>query len=309
VTATAGTCAGGPPPSAPFSGELDAGSGAKIVDLGLGCFYLGGGHNTGIAGLGLSGSGNTDFSLTGTGPTFTVGGSAGTGKKDCTRGAGPGRHCISSTNFGLACTSDANCDSTRAGSCAADANCFFGAPLSLSAFNACVVNVVSADASGSLDETTGAATLTVPLSFRAYLAACPVCSGGACSGGQTPGAACTPQDANGFTVECLPAASGYFTSIALTLPLVTGPPDLPPSGISTTGSFCPSQAHAGAFGPSFTRRVLETGMPAGDLSDRAPHTATLAASFCVGDGGSVVDAAADLPGPPAGSILGTLQVQ
>jgi hypothetical protein len=113
----------------------------------------------------------------------------------------------------------------------------------------------------------------------------------------------------GFTVDCLPAASGYFTSIALTLPLVTGPSSLPPSGISATGSFCPSQTHAGAFGQSFARRVLEMGMPAGDLTDRAPHTASLAASFCVGDAGSVVDAAADLPGPAAGSVLGTLQVQ
>ena len=43
---------GGPglstPPSPPFSGEILDGAGAKVADLGQGCFYLGGGRATSL---------------------------------------------------------------------------------------------------------------------------------------------------------------------------------------------------------------------------------------------------------------------
>src|SRR5262249_31393201 len=63
------------------------------------------------------------------GTTLTA--NAGTSSKDCTLAAGPGKHCISEVNTGASCTTDSNCESTAPGSCAPDANCFFGPPLAL----------------------------------------------------------------------------------------------------------------------------------------------------------------------------------
>jgi len=79
-----------------------------------------------------------------------------------------------------------------------------------------------------------------------------------------------------------------------------------------TGNFCPSQRTAGAFGKTTSRRIEEAGQAAGSLIDNAPHAATVSAVFCIpATGNALIDGGtgADLPGPGAVSIRGTVQTQ
>jgi hypothetical protein len=51
-------------------------------------------------------------------------------------------------------------------------------------------------------------------------------------------------------------------------------------------------------------------MPAGDISDGAPHNSNLAAVFCIpATGNAAVDGVADLPGPGAIGLNGNAQLQ
>src|SRR5262249_37994917 len=117
-----------PAPSTPLSGELDADTAGstKIVDLGLNCLNAGGGQGNVILPGAVADGG---ISYLGVGST-TVVASAGTGNRNCTQGAGPGRHCANG-NAGLgggACATDADCGGV-VGSCTLDPNCFFGPPV------------------------------------------------------------------------------------------------------------------------------------------------------------------------------------
>jgi len=96
--------------------------------------------------------------------------SAGNGAADCTLGAGPGKHCIGNTNTGMACTADANCG-RGAGTCALDANRFFGPPLPIvnAGLSTCVVNGIQTDGSGTLTSASGDAVLGIKVSSRVYL--------------------------------------------------------------------------------------------------------------------------------------------
>src|SRR5438132_1705704 len=116
-TTSCGSAGFGTPPASPVSGELDSDTActAKINDLGLGCLYFGGGMATVVAG-GKIPDGATSL-LHITGPS-TLGPSAGSGPTNCTRGAGPGRHCVNNNSL-PACTNDGNCGGA-AGSCALD---------------------------------------------------------------------------------------------------------------------------------------------------------------------------------------------
>lgn len=91
-----------------------------------------------------------------------------------------------------------------------DSGCLFGAPLSVpnpgsTPTSTCVLNQISGGVSGTVDCTTGASTLSAPLSSIIYLTGdtatdptssiagiqpCPLCSGGTCIGGPNGGAAC-----------------------------------------------------------------------------------------------------------------------
>jgi len=96
---------------------------------------------------------------------------------------------------------------------------------------------------------------------------------------------------------------------------------------NASGLFCPSQANAGAFGcagsgaanaicpggntapvPDY---VEEVGSPAGPL-DSGPGNGTLASVFCIpsvgGSLGFLINGAANLPGPGATSLPGTLEI-
>jgi hypothetical protein len=71
------------------------------------------------------------------------------------------------------------------------------------------------------------------------------------------------------------------------------------------------QRNPGAFGPAGggARTITETGSPAGNMTDNAPHPSTLVSIFCIPPTfNPTVDAAGDLPGPGAVSLSGMAQL-
>jgi hypothetical protein len=317
VTTVVGTtsCGGvgfAPPPASPFAGEVDDASATKIADLSLGCLYYGGGNDA-VEPLMLAAGATSLFDLSGSDPNLTVAGSSGTAPKDCTRGTGPGMHCISaSAADGMSCSGDADCGGS-VGSCAPDANCYVGPPLTIphlffGGTEPCVVIIVVADSAGTLDAATGSLSLTLPLTARVYLpvGGCPSCTGGICQGGKNNGGACTAVGTGMTSVDCLPADADFTGSAAL--PLAAFGTDM--SVVSAaSGLFCISQRTAGAFGLSLARQIAVTGTAAGDLHDGNAHAASLVGNVCVGaTANAVIDAATDLPGPGSLTVAGTLQL-
>ena len=329
-----GDC-GGTPPNQPFSGETRAGNAAKLADLGNSCLYLGGGDQ-----IGTPPSANPDGSFlqmnaccpTGSNAAATLLASAGTSKLDCTKGAGPTKKCQNGslgTDGQGACTQDTDCGAPQngGGSCAPVANCFFGPPLPIASpvLSTCVLNVISADASGNLDATTGNATMTLPLSSRVYLTGnstspCPKCinngtsnvcdpnwrsAGGAL--GANSGQACTPVGSKLTSQDCLPNLGGFVGPIPVSLTNIT-------TGTSTitadaSGNFCPNQTVIGGFGSVYTRSIIERGSPAGALLDFADHQGKLGGGFCVpASGNAAIDGSASLPGPGATSLPGKFKL-
>ena len=320
-TTTAGTTDCGPAglttaPATPVSGELDSDTGGttKIVDLGLGCLYVGGGGATIIPPGPIPAGAASYFDIQGS----NLVASNGTGTLDCTKGAGPGTHCINGNagTGGGACSSDLNCGGS-AGSCGLDPNCFFGPPLEFlspapfGALTTCAVNVVQTDASGTGDPTLGTSTVTLPISSRVYITGntsspCPRCVSGLCTYGQRQGLACTTTSSSLTSQDCPPTLSGFQAPLPVALnPLTTGSASLTDSA----GNFCPSQRTAGAFGQTTARRIFEQGIPGGDLTDGLPHAASLGSAFCIPPTNNVaVDGVADLPGPGGTSLNGNAQI-
>jgi hypothetical protein len=81
---------------------------------------------------------------------------------------------------------------------------------------------------------------------------------------------------------------------------------------NATGAFCPGQTNSGGhlfgcFGSSACRTITENGVPYGPVTNGVPGPATLASVFCItATGNGLVDASADLPGPGAVSLPGTV---
>jgi hypothetical protein len=96
------------------------------------------------------------------------------------------------------------------------------------------------------------------------------------------------------------------------------PAPIPAAPIAcTSNADCPAeypdciQNNGGAFGPAGggAHTITETGSPAGDLTDGAPHASTLASIFCIQPTfNATVDAAGDLPGPGAVTLQGQAQL-
>jgi hypothetical protein len=309
-------CGGGglaSPPAPPASGEIDsdtAGS-SKISDLGLGCLYFGGGSGTIVPPGRIPDGATSVLSVSGS----TLSASAGSGRNDCTNGAGPSKKCAND-NAEPSCSSDADCGGS-AGSCAPVANCFFGPPLPIlspppsDALTTCIMNVVQSDAGGTVDTASGASSVSLPLTSRVYITGntaspCPTCAGGACSYGKNPGASCTATGSLGTSNDCPPDFAGFQAPLPVNLtPLTSGTA----AKTAADGKFCPGQTHAGAFGKAAAKRVAETGAPAGALTDGAGHPSILAAAFCIPKTGNIaVDGVADLPGPGAIGLNGTAQL-
>jgi hypothetical protein len=319
-----------PGPTAPFSGEIDDGMGVKLRDLGVGCLYIGGGTNGALPPAAIPPGGTAVLNISGaSGLSLTLASSDGTGPDpaaNCTRGAGPGKHCVNAAVPLPACTSDADCGGGQAGSCLLDANCFFGPPLAVPvpttpAVSTCVVNVIQTDACGSADLLTMGSSLSVALSTRLYLTGdpdspCPECvtpsppdtclpgeGPTCCSAGARAGESCTD---SGPSNQCPPLGAQYVGNLPVTLsPLTTGTTTV----TEPSGFFCPGQIGEGAFGRSQTRTIRETGTPLSGVPPLIPFTATLAGVFCTPSSGSgLVDGILDLPGPAAVSVTGTADI-
>jgi hypothetical protein len=121
------------------------------------------------------------------------------------------------------------------------------------------------------------------------------------------GLACTPSTSVEQTsLDCPPFDYQFFLSLGAGSSTISNSPRMLSAA---DGLFCPSQAHAGAFGIPAARRIELTGIAAGDLHDHQPHLTTLLNLFCVPQtGNATVDMLADFPGPEALSTTGTVQL-
>jgi hypothetical protein len=221
-------------------------------------------------------------------------------------------------------------------------------PISNSGTSTCVRNTFASPASGTLDASAGSFDGSFPLTSTVYLTAngtspCPLCINGtpgvANSGicdpdwtsgvGASPddGQPCTPVNAAGDTHDCDPPVAAVLPSFPVDLtPITTGTASDSDAG----GIFCPGQTGSGAFGcdggaagstgticpggtvPPLIDYIEEIGTPAGALSLSTPTTSTLASTFCIpsvgGSLGFLINGAANLPGPGATSLPGTLEL-
>ena len=306
------------PPSPPFSGEILDGTGAKVSDLGLGCFYLGGGRATSLPAAKLpDGSMSLLDVSTVNGLSLGLAASRGTGPANCTRGAGPLRHCVNGnpgTDGRGLCSGDADCGG-GVGNCQLDANCLFGAPIPVPnptpALTACAVNVIATDPCGTSNLTTGAASLTLSISARLYLTAdpespCPRCEAGTCNGGVRAGQPCAGGVGSaGTSFDCLPDPTQFLGALDVSpLTLSSGTSTLS----STDGNFCPAQRTPGAFGTGVVARtVRQRGTPL--LGGPSLFSTTLAGNFCVpASQNDLVDNLVDAPGPGSVSAPGMIGV-
>ena len=285
--------------------------GTKLSDLKCGGLDLGGGFSTVLENISPDGATNR----------FAVTGCAGT---VCTLGP---------VNVPPSGTID--CSAT---------NCAFGPPLPIpnGGQTTCIVNKLSAPVSGQLDIAAGTTSnLGISLSSDTFITGsshvsqpCPRCvvSGtpsptnplsGTCDRGARSGLACITTNSQGLSKDCVPGGSDGsihvgIIPIALT-PLTTGSLVVPASSVvSGGGIFCPSadpnanqtSSQRGCFksGGSTCQRIEENGSPAGSLQTfNVAKNVTLASVFCVRKSGSVlVDASANLPGPGAVTLVGTL---
>jgi hypothetical protein len=208
-----------------------------------------------------------------------------------------------------------------------------------------VLNTFASPASGTLDGTAGTFAGSFPLTSSVFLTAngtspCPTCVGGSpgvtdsgmcdptwTAGTGNPyadsGTACTPVNTSGDTYDCAPPPETSLPAFPVDLtPITTGTASFFDAG----GIFCPGQTSSGAFGcngassnpicpgggtPPLIDYIEENGSPAGVL-DASPAPATLASTFCIpsvgGSLGFLINGAANLPGPGATSLPGTLQL-
>lgn len=313
----------------PFSGQLLDGSDTVIANLGLSCLYLGGGAAFNVPPGGNPDNATNTFAVAGVCPdgTLQLAPDAGTSDRDCTLGPLSTSSCIHTLPATTSCTQDADCVGGGTGSCAQDAACFFGTPLPIAnaGLSTCVINAILDGVGGTIDPMTGDADIDMPLQSRVYLTGngaqpCPTCVNDVCdpnwmtASPPTPspnaGEACVSTAAAGVTHDCLPA--GFFVGripVNLT-PLTTGSTML----TSTDGMFCPGQVPTvgpglyGAFGLLAARKIVETGAPAGDITG-GPGSAILASTFCIpATGNGLIDGSADLPGPGATSLPGTMEL-
>ena len=282
------------------------GTAAKVGDLKCGGLDLGGGLSTVLENITPSGSTNR----------FAVSGCAGT-----------------VCNLGPIAAKVGTTDCTNPG-------CYFGTPLPIpnGGQTTCILNRFSAPAGGQIDFLTGTTSnLSITLGSDTYITGishvaqpCPRCvvSGtpsptnplsGTCDRGARIGLACTTTNPQGLTHDCQPGGSDGSIHLPAPIPvalapLKTGTVDVTAATVvSGGGLFCPGQTSSqrGAFEAGAGQtvvRIVENGSPAGDL--RALGVAepiTLASVFCVPNSGSIlVDSSANLPGPGAVTLVGTM---
>jgi hypothetical protein len=204
--------------------------------------------------------------------------------------------------------------------CVPTANCYFGPPLPVKngPLSTCVQNVFDEDASGSADIATGSVAVSYTLSSRVHFTStaypnnpCPTCVAGLCDAGPNEGQACVGVGVDGTTHDCPPDGYFFLAPLAVALdPLTTGTSTIPTDGsTSPDGIFCPQQGNAGAFAAPSTRRIAMQGTPTSTPLDTSAQNAVMVSAFCIPRTGNVlIDGAANLPGPGATSLGGTLQL-
>jgi hypothetical protein len=140
---------------------------------------------------------------------------------------------------------------------------------------------------------------------------CPVCVDGTCNFGPNQGQPCVGVGVDGTTQDCPPDGYFFLAPLSVTLdPLTTGTSSQAADTPQKNGLFCPFQGNAGAFKAPAARLITMQGAPAAGGLDTTAKDATLVSAFCIPKTGSVViDGAANLPGPGATSLGGTLQLQ
>jgi hypothetical protein len=277
------------------SAKSGGSGGAVVKSLSCGGLNIGNGGSVTPEGPTPGGSENR-FNLVGGGPAYTLSGrtSAQTGNtKNCS-----------------------------------DTGCKFGSWLPIvGPLSTCVENTFSAPASGSVNSTTGVASINVPLTSAVYLTnngtqPCPLCVGGtvgvANSGtcdtawvdagafmSPDAGAACTPTDGAGHNYDCRPRVASLAGTIPVNLtPLTTGTA----SSTAVAGKFCPLQGPTGAFGNGTVDYIEEVGSTTPGLS-AVPVPVTIGSTFCIPTTGNAgIDVVAGLPGPGATSLPGTLAI-
>jgi len=279
---------------------------SKITDLGLGCLYLPIG-----SGVPVPDGATKILDVTAVfGSTLTLGGSDGTGPTDCTRGSGPGRHCIN--GGGAACATDANCGNA-AGACALDANCYLVQPIPISngALSLCLVDVLESDETGTADLDAGTAAVIEHHASRLYLTSdpvspCPRCENGACTAGKNAGDPCMPLGSKLTTIDCLPKDEQFLAALQPHELFTTAPSELADVG----SGFCSGQPKSGAFGVANALRITASGSAVGGWSDLQPHPVMLASVFCIPpSGNALVDTIGGLPAPGVVSAAGTVQLR
>ena len=316
-TASCGGPAFSPVSPGPFTGTLQNNAMATIAQLGEGCLYVGGGLSNSLPPAHIPDGAVSQLSVSSAnGLSLLLAASDGTGPLDCTRGAGPLKHCANGapgTDMNGLCTTEADCGG-GSGNCVLDANCFFGPPIPLPspipATSSCIVNAIGTDACGTTDLAANTSSLSVVLLSRLYLTSnqaepCPRCVAGVCSAGERAGLACSGGIGSQQTSnDCPPADSQYVGQLVVNpLQLSSGASSASDPG----GFFCPNQTTQGAFGLATARTITQTGVSLG--GGPTLLSTTLAGIFCVPSTGSpLVDNAEDIPGPAAVSVSGTLAV-
>jgi hypothetical protein len=196
------------PPLAPFSGELQDGSDAKITDMGLGCLYIGGGLAN-VVPPGPVPDGSTTFiGVTNCAQNaVTLAPSTNPNPRTCSRGPSTIKHCANGhpgtdgegacnadsdcapvcvngacvdgspgTDGNGACTANNQCGVSSLGGaptlvCLPDPQCFFGNPLPINntGTSTCVLNVIDDGVTGTADRAAGTVEATIPLKSWVYL--------------------------------------------------------------------------------------------------------------------------------------------
>jgi hypothetical protein len=238
-------------------------------------------------------------------PTIVLAGSAGSGPQDCTKGAGPLKHCgnmgAGKDGNGL-CDTDADCGQLP-GTCLPDANCYFGPPVPVAGqVAACAVNALLSDMCGSLNVLTFEVNFSLAVQSRIYVSPdmsspCPRCIDGVCTTGRREGLACTPVGPDQTSPDCLPGTNRFLGALDVVIPaLTTGTATmLPDQG----GIFCDGQVEPGALGFDDARSITQTGV--GVASGGLSGETTAVATFCIPPSGHpVLDS---LGGFPAAGTL------
>jgi hypothetical protein len=206
---------------------------------------------------------------------------------------------------------------TGSGNNCSDTGCAFGPFLSIAngGLSTCVRNTFAAPGSGSITTPGGAFSGGVPLTSTVTVTGnaanpCPSCIAGACDPSATvPGGACTATNGAGDTHDCLPVGVGLAPFPVSLVPIGTG------TQSDTGPTFCPGQDATapglnGCFADPSCDYIEERGADASGISvGGGSVSGTLASVFCIpATGNGLIDGAADLPGPGATSLPGTLEL-